>query len=436
MRLYYLYKRSPKRWRELKAVAKVLKTNVVKQSRGQGTRWIDHRRKALNCLATNYQCVATQFEEQATGQRKDVPAADAAKMKEYLKLLKSCKFVLHMALYQDLVDDMAGVSLESQRDDLPLSSVRTSVMLAEASLRRKRTSPGPHLRPVLAAVNEATANGKSTFLFNGVELQARPTDPFKRQTIAIINSIVSCIGNRFSSFKEDPVIMATEIIDPSSYPSEPEALLDYGLDEVQTITDHFKSLLLKKGCDVTKIEREWMKAKQDIQKHHQKEQFLPLWKKMLLKSDKYPNLLHLIRIILVLPVATSQVERQFSFIKRFLGDWRLSLKASTIEDLLRICTQGPEPELFNPAPAVARWWNSGIHTKRPHMKRKKVRNPAQTPMIKTLTLTLSHLPVLLLQSMTCLPTLIMVMDCLISMLICCLFRWTILILHQHPSPNR
>ncbi|PIK38162.1 putative zinc finger protein [Apostichopus japonicus] len=334
MRLYYLYRRS-KRWRELKAVYKMLKRNEVKPSRAQGTRWIDHRRKALNCLATNYQCVVTQFEEQATGQRRDLPAADAAKIISYLKLLKSCKFVLPMALYQDLVDNMAEVSLEFQRDVLPLSSVRTSVVLAEASLRRKRITPGPHLRPVLAAVNEA--NGKGTFLFNGVELQARSTEPFKRQTTDIINTIVSCIGTRFSSYKDDPVIMATEILDPSNYPSDPEALLDYGLDEVQTISDHFKPLLLKKGCDVTKIEKEWMKAKQDIKKHHQKEQFLPPWRKMLLeKSGKYPNLIHLIRIILVFPVATSQVEHQCSYIKPFLGDWRLSLKASTIEDLLRI----------------------------------------------------------------------------------------------------
>ena len=62
----------------------------------------------------------------------------------------------------------------------------------------------------------------------------------------------------------------------------------------------------------------------------------------------------------------AQVERQFSCIKRILGDWRLSLKTTTIEDLLRICSQGSEPEVFNPTPAVARWWSSGF--KRPQTK--------------------------------------------------------------------
>ena len=376
MRLYYLYRRSPKRWRELKAVAEMLKKNVVKPSRSQGTRWIDHRRKALACLAKNYQCVATQFEEQATGQRKDIPAADAAKMKGYLKLLKSCKFVLHMALYQDLVDDMADLSLQFQRDDLPLSAVRSSMVLAQVALRRKRTTPGPHLRPVLAAVNEAVGDEtRSTFFFQGVELEAKPTEPFSRQTTVIVDNIISCIGNRFSNFQDDPVIMATEILDHTNYPSDdPEALIEYGLDEVQTICDHFKPLLTQKGCDLMKVEREWINIKIDIKKHHKNEHFLPLWKKMLVeKAHKYPNFMHLVRIILVLPVATSQVERQFSFIKRFLGDWRLSLKASTIEDLLRICSQGPEPEFFNPEAAVQRWWSSGILSKRPNFKKHKPR---------------------------------------------------------------
>ena len=72
------------------------------------------------------------------------------------------------------------------------------------------------------------------------------------------------------------------------------------------------------------------------------------------KQHKYPNFLHIIRIILVCPVSTAQVERQFSSIKRILGDWRLKFKTGTIEDLLRICTEGPEPAGFCPESAVLR----------------------------------------------------------------------------------
>ena len=55
--------------------------------------------------------------------------------------------------------------------------------------------------------------------------------------------------------------------------------------------------------------------------HHKREKFLPLWRKMLVeKQYKYPHFLHIIRILLACPVSTAQVGRQFSFIKRILGD--------------------------------------------------------------------------------------------------------------------
>ena len=86
--------------------------------------------------------------------------------------------------------------------------------------------------------------------------------------------------------------------------------------------------------------RKGIKIKDDIIRHHKREKFLPLWRKMLVETQyKYPNFLHIIRILLVCPVSTAQVECQFSSFRRILGDWHLKLKTGTIEDLLRICTE-------------------------------------------------------------------------------------------------
>lgn len=75
----------------------------------------------------------------------------------------------------------------------------------------------------------------------------------------------------------------------------------------------------------------------------------------------YQNVLHLVEIMLVTPVATAQIERQFSFIKRFLGDWRLSLNMmNTIEALLRICLDGPTCEEFDPQSSIEKWQAEAI----------------------------------------------------------------------------
>ena len=91
----------------------------------------------------------TQFEEQASRERRDISGADAAKISGLLRKLKSFKFVYFMSFYQDFVDVMASLSKCFQRDDMSVSEVRTSVLLAQSSLLRSTQSPGPHLKQVL-----------------------------------------------------------------------------------------------------------------------------------------------------------------------------------------------------------------------------------------------------------------------------------------------
>ena len=120
---------------------------------------------------------------------------------------------------------------------------------------------------------------------------------------------------------------------------------------------------MKKGCDIVEIESKFEKVKLDIMKHHKREKFLDLWQKMLL------DLLHIVRIVLVMPVSTAQVERLFSCSKRIQGDWRLSLGYSTLEALLLISTEGPDPDFFDFLPAENRWWTSGPSSRQPLIHR-------------------------------------------------------------------
>lgn len=367
-----MYRRSAKRWRELKAVGEVLHEHVVKPARSQGTRWIDHRRKALSCLVTNYKSLVMQFEEKSTGLRKDISPIDAATMKGYLRQLKSVKFILFVGYYRDIVEEMAELSLIFQAEganEVPISQVRNNVDMAQATLMRRLESPGTHAHDILAIIAASSEEESNKINYKDVEITLVQRDVTFCSTVAneTINKIITCTNRRFSSLIEDPVVQAMDIFDRTNFPADPEALLRYGFDELHIITEHFRPLLELNGCDISCIEREWIKIKDDIVKHHKHDKMIPLWQKMINdKNDKYPNFLHLAKITLVCPVSTSQVERQFSFIKRFLGDWRTRLNVSTIEDLLRIGTEGPKPECYSAQLAVNRWWGSCI--RRPNVK--------------------------------------------------------------------
>ena len=71
------------------------------------------------------------------------------------------------------------------------------------------------------------------------------------------------------------------------------------------------------------------------------------------------SVLHLVHIILVMPVAIAQVERQFSCIKRILGYSRLSLALQSVDAILRISVDGPEMEKLPPNRVVEHWYLSG-----------------------------------------------------------------------------
>ena len=109
------------------------------------SRWIDHRRKAVSCLAnSNYRSIVTHLQS-----RQDEASPEREKIRAMLRLLTSEKFVLNMALYQDLLSALADLSLQFQGDQLPLSSVRSSILAAQAALQKQTEKPGPYLRPVL-----------------------------------------------------------------------------------------------------------------------------------------------------------------------------------------------------------------------------------------------------------------------------------------------
>ena len=75
---------------------------------------------ALTC---NYVCLVTQFKDMASGVYQDISGDDQAKVKGYLKQMTMHKFVLYLASYHDLLEDMAKLSLSLQNDAMPLSAV-------------------------------------------------------------------------------------------------------------------------------------------------------------------------------------------------------------------------------------------------------------------------------------------------------------------------
>ena len=129
----------PQKWRELNAIGEELEEHVVKAAHSQGPRWIDHRRRAVSCLAmTNYRSIVAHLQES-----QDEATPENEKIRAMWQKLTSPKFVFNMALYQDLLSDLAELSLNFQGDQLPLSCVRSRILAAQAYCVSKLRSQVP-----------------------------------------------------------------------------------------------------------------------------------------------------------------------------------------------------------------------------------------------------------------------------------------------------
>ena len=116
LRLYFLYEKSPKKTRELQEIADDLKevyelpkggNNPV---RSQGSRWINHKRKALQRVVDRYGVYITHLTTLV--EERSLRAEDKARLKAYLRIILGC------AMYIDILKAPSLLSLSLQGCEL------------------------------------------------------------------------------------------------------------------------------------------------------------------------------------------------------------------------------------------------------------------------------------------------------------------------------
>ena len=136
----------------------------------------------------------------------------------------------------------------------------------------------------------------------------------------------------------------------------------YGHKELKVLTDWYKDKLTQAGCQLDQLPEEWRKLKRLACDTFKDKSYAGLYSTLLTK-DPYKmdlkNILLLVQILLVLPISSANCERAFSAQKRIKSDVRSSLSTSRLSDLIRISTEGPELELFDPSTATTKWLKSG-----------------------------------------------------------------------------
>ena len=120
------------------------------------------------------------------------------------------------------------------------------------------------------------------------------------------------------------------------------------------------------GCEVSKVLEEWLTLKAhiiQIVKNHKKVKCHQIWKKVFENSDlkkECENVLHVIKILLIIPFTNAKVEWLFSGMNRVKTIERNRLGRDCLDLYLRDGEEGPDIEEFDPDIVIDLWFSGKV----------------------------------------------------------------------------
>ncbi|XP_006813468.1 zinc finger protein 862-like [Saccoglossus kowalevskii] len=367
--IFKFYKNSPLNWSNLQLAGETTNVKVYKPSNVLGTRWIGHHERAIINITKNYSAMFTHLDQVTiTGQSIDAKN----KAKGFCRKLQFYRFTKSLYVMMDIYTVLSRLSLMFQKNDSSVETVDTCFQAALSNLRELRENPGPR---EMEFNNHITIDNDDIKFLDvtcraergGTLTQQEYDEMVNRDKMTLIQNTIDQLEVRFTSFSDNQVLNGCKVINQRNWPIDNVGdLLEYGQIEIQQLITHFQDLLIRRSCKINDIPLEWRQLKlilRDTAITQPHLTYLDFWQRLLRHMpEEFVNILTLVKIVLLIPIHTSECERGFSIMGKIKTDWRSSLTTEKLNELLRIKLLGQPLHKFNPQPAIMTWWNAvGVH---------------------------------------------------------------------------
>ena len=389
-RLYYLYSKSPKKSRKLSDIVDLKEVFEFPKGgnlpvRSQGSRWINHKRKALQRFVDRYGAyihhLLTLVED------KTIKSDDRAKLKGYLQKWRHTRMLVGAALYVDVLKSPSYLSLCLQDDHLDIISGIKSVLKSSKSLK-SMAEQDPLQWQVPKLVCSRVKNEGEDKIYQGAVLQGYSAYVLSQcADIALkdLQELATQIRSRLEWSDVQLLRSALAFLDTQSWccsqADTDEDDMASIKSAVEYLSSHFREPLEAAGVSLASIQDEIEEAV-DYARNYLRigsESYQKIWYRLHTATDveKWRNILTLSDLVFSLPFSNGQVERMFSMMKIIKTD-RTSLHTSTLSDLLEIQVEGPPLAKFSPDRAVKLWWDDCKTTRRVNQAPRKEYRPRTT----------------------------------------------------------
>ncbi|XP_072044905.1 zinc finger protein 862-like [Amphiura filiformis] len=404
---YRHYKLSRVNWEGLQDTGTALKKTVKRPVRVNGTRWLAHHHRAAEAVDNNWSCMVVNLEHQMQTEK----AERREKAETLLNKLRAIEFVLMFNFFLCYLAIMKGMSLVLQKNNVTVDQVVDTISSVSTRLKqlKEKNLENVLMKDVVVTEEDGLSFrgeiiGRSTSNRETRSDKENKAEEIKRKVMEtakkIVDGTIQNIDERFGSLVDNDIIKAAAIANVHNWPSEAQALNEYGEDEVEKLYMHFEGPLKRQNIDLNQAKVQWIELKTRVARKRKlektaaanaqaqqkkqkstkpKSSSMQIWEDILTDpqlKDHFKHILTIIEIILILPVHTSNLERGFSQMNLIKTEKRTHLTTESLNSLLTVKLSGLDYGSYDPVGAIIRWWkHSDSHSQTVPVKRRPTVQP-------------------------------------------------------------
>ena len=376
----------------------------VKPLKATGTRWIDHRIRAMGRLVDKFGLYTRHLKEFIDAEKKSkVRATVTGKLDKIL----DAQVLLRSAFLKDLVTPANIFSLVTQKQDPNVMETVEAVEKTSRNYKKllrkfKRDNNQVFELPTLKAViSEMEGNneldGEPMYQGQRLKYNRRGKQYIADHCVYLVESIINCYNERYWFDEEEEektngddvttndhlVFHICKVLNASTWPKLPnddsndDNILRTQLQSVSRVYAQFSAMEVFKHVDKDSVIDGYVEVVRFCQRYldYENSNQVELWHKVLLQCKDKPEwhgIGLVIEICLCTPCSNATLERFFNQLKIVKTDQRTALSSSSLNSILRIKLRQIPLKTFHDEFAdkvVSHWCNE--KGRRVHQKQRK-----------------------------------------------------------------
>ena len=173
-----------------------------------------------------------------------------------VKYLTSFRGLLFTTFMWDIAEEAVHLSKVLQAEFLTVTAAAAAVRKFEMQCLNMKVSNGPR-------VNSFLKDAGAGNVFREIAITREDSDvrQFEKTRMSVLDEIGHNMDERLHYLFNDPVVKASSVLHPDTWPEDPEELASYGVDQLRVFSNRYQGQLEKAGFRAESVHSEWQGIK-------------------------------------------------------------------------------------------------------------------------------------------------------------------------------